>query len=472
MRRATQPLNPQASTAANRELLEKHPDLAGPDGKVRPLDPKDPRASKLRTEWMDSYAAHGGQVETVHPEERPQQAQQAQAAARQAPTHPPALPTVQCPGGGSGAAGGRGGAGSGSGSANTTGKSPPASKARKTCPNGKTCSALALKLNCSHDGRAASTADHLLEVVPAEAGDVIKLSAQGAACGEPPTWTVSGVLSRQEKAQATSFRAQRWLMRAALSTTWAGSVVPQTFRVSAATRCGFETASHTVRAFPGDKFTLSINGKEWATMKSRIDYAVETFLAAYLKDPKFEFLVGKGEISAGWEEDGNSHLAFYAWKVSLGFDPLFGAKVRIPFGPLAAIPNWIKKYGDAYFFVEFGGGISLTGEWGRTGPKKLSGSLKATGKVGGKIGGSMFMVSKTVISMEVAGSSGVSIEATPDYSGYENPAIVVEGKWDGLKAEVTLIAARGIVEVKREFAVCDAKTIIDKRPFFVFQHFN
>ncbi len=84
----------------------------------------------------------------------------------------------------------------------------------------------------------------------------------------------------------------------------------------------------------------------------------------------------------------------------------------------------------------------------------------------------MFMVSKTVISMEVAGSSGISIEATPDYNGYENPAIVVEGKWDGLKAEVTLIAARGIVEVKREFAVCDAKTIIDKRPFFVFQHFN
>lgn len=463
MRRAKQPMNPKATAAANRELVDKHPELAGPDGRVKPIDPNDPSTGSLRREWMDSYTAHGGEVETVHPPQRPQQVQQARQAAQSAGPVAPASPRAECPGDGGGDT--RAGRAVGAGQGHAAGKTPAASPASKGCPGGKSCQALKLQLSCSHDGRRASDAAHLLEVVPAEAGDVIKLGSGSTSCGDTPTWAVSGVLNHREKAAQTHFRAERWLMRAALSLHWAGSVVPQTFRVSAATRCGYETPEYTVRTFPSDKFTLSINGKEWLEMKSRADHFLDTYLSAYLKDPKFEFLVGKGEISAGWEEDSQSHLAFYAWKASLGFDPFFGAKARIPFGPLATIPNWIKKYGDAYFFVEFSGGVSLTGEWGRTGPHKVSGTLKAAGKIGGKIGGSMFMVSKTVISMEVAGSSGITFEASPDLKMAESPALMLEGKWEGLKAEVTIIAARGIVELKREFLACDPVTIMDKRSF-------
>ena len=461
MRRATPPFDSEAAAAANRDLAAKHPELVGPDGKLKPISPSDPKAASLRKEWIDNYAEHGGQLTTDHPPDRSQQIHKARKEAQVQPATPPVQAQTPClhQAGGQSAAPGA--------------KSPPPSpppavaKAGSSCGDGLVCEILEAKLACSHDGRTPCLTSHLLEVVPSESGDTISLKCSKTACGKPQVWTISGVTQSTKTGSSTDFRAERWFLRATLGLDWVASAIPQVYRVHAKTSCGLQTASYTIQAYPSDKFSVSVNGKEWSDIKSRIDYAIDVVLGAYLKNPQVEFLVGKGEVSAAWEEEPKSHLVFYGWKASVGFDPLIGAKIRIPFGPLAAIPQWLKKYGDAYFFVEFSGGISLTGEWGRTGPKEMSGTVKAAGKITGKIGGSMFLVGDSVITMEVAGASGITFESAPDLDSYDKPALTIEGKWDGIKAEITIIAARGIVEFKHEFNVCDSQTIVEKRPFYM-----
>ncbi len=72
-RRATQPLNPAAVSAADSEIYSKHADDPRPNalydasGNRRALNPCDPGQAALRSEWMDLYVAHGGQVETGGP---------------------------------------------------------------------------------------------------------------------------------------------------------------------------------------------------------------------------------------------------------------------------------------------------------------------------------------------------------------------------------------------------------------------
>lgn len=452
MRRPIPPIDQQAAVQANQGLLQRYPELRAPNGGMREVKSTGPKFNQYRGEWTELYKANGGKVEAVHPPQRAGQAQQAHAAAKAAPAAPANRAVTHCP----------------YNAATPTGAPAVSRRTTRTCADGKTCSRLVAELKCSH-GRKPNAGSGLLEVVPSEAGDTISLTGKPATtCGKPVKWSISGFLTAEKHGASTSFVAQRWVHRALSGVAWAANVAPHSFRVGAATECGLQTCDYTIRAYPGDKFALSINGKEWANMKSKIDYVVETILSAYLVNPQFEYLVGKGEVSAAWEEDRNSHLAFYAWKTSIGFDPLIGGKVRLPFGPGAGIPQWLKKYGDTYLFVEFAGGVSIVGEWGRTGPKSISGSIKSTGYIRGKIGGSMFLVSKSAISLEVAGSSGIAVEAAPDDDSFEKPAVVAEFKWEGLKAEITVVGCRGILEFKREFIVCDAQTIGKKKPFYVF----
>lgn len=457
---AVPPINPKAAKAATQSVAAKNPELVNPDGSIKPIDPASPQGAAARKQWMQNYVAHGGKARITHPPHRAAQVKKAQTAAGKLPDKPPAAAVEACPvvvtGGGAGRRA----------ELRAAPAPPPVAKASDPCKPGEmTCQALQPQLQCSHHGGRRPSAANLLEVVPAESGDTINLACKASGCGKPPVWSISGHTSSEKTGTSTSFNAERWLIRAIMGAHWAATATPKTYRVHAATECGAQTAAYTVRAFPSDKFSISINGKEWAQMKSKLDYALDVVLGAYLVDPSFEFLVGKLEVSAGWEEDKGSHLAFYAWKATVSFDPLIGGKVRIPFGPLAAIPQWLKKFGDAYFFVEFSGGVGIVGEWGRTGPSELSGSVKATGKISGKIGGSMFFVSKSVIVMEVAGASGITFEAEPDMNSYDYPACVVGGEWDGLKAEVTVVTVRGIVEFKREFQVCDKRELMVKRPY-------
>jgi hypothetical protein len=69
--RATRPLNSQAVSAADDELYGNHEGDPRPnalfdaEGNRKPLDANDPSQADLRSEWMDSYKAHGGQTEPI-----------------------------------------------------------------------------------------------------------------------------------------------------------------------------------------------------------------------------------------------------------------------------------------------------------------------------------------------------------------------------------------------------------------------
>jgi hypothetical protein len=69
-RRAKRPLNRDAASAADDEIYSNHEDDPRPnalydaDGNRKPLSATDPAQADLRREWMDSYVANGGQVES------------------------------------------------------------------------------------------------------------------------------------------------------------------------------------------------------------------------------------------------------------------------------------------------------------------------------------------------------------------------------------------------------------------------
>ncbi|MFW6161638.1 MAG: carboxypeptidase regulatory-like domain-containing protein, partial [Planctomycetota bacterium] len=69
-RRATRPLDPEATSAADEDIYARHEGDPRPnalydaEGNRTPLDPYDPAQADLRSEWMDLYEAHGGEVET------------------------------------------------------------------------------------------------------------------------------------------------------------------------------------------------------------------------------------------------------------------------------------------------------------------------------------------------------------------------------------------------------------------------
>jgi hypothetical protein len=72
-RRATQPLNPAAVSAADNKIYSTHESDPRPNalydasGNRRALNPCDPAQAALRSEWMDSYVANGGKVEPGGP---------------------------------------------------------------------------------------------------------------------------------------------------------------------------------------------------------------------------------------------------------------------------------------------------------------------------------------------------------------------------------------------------------------------
>jgi hypothetical protein len=67
-RRAKQPLNVKAVTAADDIFYARHPELVK-NGKRISLDPSNPKHWTLQSEWMDLYLANGGELEGKDPTE-------------------------------------------------------------------------------------------------------------------------------------------------------------------------------------------------------------------------------------------------------------------------------------------------------------------------------------------------------------------------------------------------------------------
>lgn len=325
------------------------------------------------------------------------------------------------------------------------------------------------EVECSHEvgGHARKPKNGVLEVVPAESGDKISLKGDwDGGCGKHPVWTVTGFLTSTEKKAKTSFRAMPWFVGSPTATMmlrWLSGVAPKTYSVQASSCEG--SKQYTIKSYPSDKLTVTVEGEKWEALQSKLDWFIDHVLGKFLKNPHFEILKGSAEATAQWVE-WKDHTAYYKWEASVGFNPLIGAKIRIPFGPTAAIPQWMKDmiHCEAGFFVEFAGGINVNGKWARETPAKAKMSAEAEGYVYGKVGAELKLVSKKLLSVEVAGQSGFGMSAAPDFT-VEKPTLLIELKWEGLKGLVTASAAWGWIEIEHEFNLIDEQTIWEKHPF-------
>ena len=319
------------------------------------------------------------------------------------------------------------------------------------------CELLDATIQCQH-GRKPSR-DGVLEVVPATIGEQVSLSATTrGGCGKHPEWRIEGILTSKQTGAKASFRALSWDYGRPV---WLEAISPQTYRISVSC-CQGPTRSFEVRAFPSDKISYTVNGKSWPTIKNQVDFVVDNILGMYLKKPKFEYLEGQAAISALWNEH-TDHRAFYKYEGSLGFNPLLGGKFRIPFGPLSTIPQWLKKYGDAYFYVEFSGGIEVNGYWGRQAPDRHGARLDGAGYIRGEIGASLFLIDPDAISAEAAGKTGIALTARNDDQA-SRPTALLELTWEGIKGRITIEMCWGFVEFEREFNIVE-EMLLTKDPW-------
>jgi hypothetical protein len=312
------------------------------------------------------------------------------------------------------------------------------------------CELVKAQIQCQH-GRSPSPGG-LLEVVPSEIGDVITLSGQmKGGCGKHPEWQISGYGTETKKGAKSSFRANQW--RALRPLPWLAEIIPHSYEVSVSA-CSGIAQTWQVNAYPSDQFSIQIDFEKLAEAKKRLDWAIEGVLSQYVKKADFKLLEGKAKGQAGWQEHKKDHRAYYKYDVSLGFNPLIGGELRIPFGPTAVIPEWLKKYGDAYFFFEIKGGLDVNAHWQRSSPDEREIFADAKGFLEVAVGASLFFVDPHAVKAEVAGSTAIEATAKPEAEGDK---LVVAGEvgWAGLKATVTIEFAWGIVEYKREFKLWD-----------------
>ncbi len=128
------------------------------------------------------------------------------------------------------------------------------------------CELLDAAIQCSH-GRKPSKS--LLEVVPAEAGDLISLTAKmKGGCGKHPEWSISGFWTSMEIGAKQSFRANVWRT---VSGCWESEVVPHSYQISVAA-CSGSSDSWEVKAYPSDELSIQINANTLVEAKARLEW--------------------------------------------------------------------------------------------------------------------------------------------------------------------------------------------------------
>lgn len=299
------------------------------------------------------------------------------------------------------------------------------------------------------EGRMACQVDGVLEVVPHEIGEEISLSAAvfEGGCGSHPTWSISGYFRTKHVGPSHSFRAVHWRVYRA---SWLANILPRQYHIDASA-CESTANKVTIRVYPSDKFQFTTNGK-WKAAVDSINKAIDVIIACAqppsdIEDP-FKLLEGSCSVSAGWAEHPGDHRAFYKYEASIGYNPLFGAEVTIPFGPTAVVPATVKRFGDAYLFISLSGGISTNGKWARMSPDRHDAWVDVTGYIHVKLGASVFLMNKNVLYAEVAGTSGIDFTGRP--SGSDRPSLEWELTWLGIRGEFTIKAIGGFIEFKHE----------------------
>ena len=87
----------------------------------------------------------------------------------------------------------------------------------------------------------------------------------------------------------------------------------------------------------------------------------------------------------------------------------------------------------------------------------------ASGYINGKLGASLFLMDPKVVKAEVAGGTGIKLDAKADDKA-EKPTVLAQISWEGIKGEMTVECLWGIVEFQREFQIVDGGPL-HKEPF-------
>lgn len=337
------------------------------------------------------------------------------------------------------------------GPAFSPGPTPPAIQGK---PPGPPCKGAAVvcalrdpKVACGH-GRSAGP-NGLLELAPREIGDRVTLAVAVAGCAKAPRWDLSGAETRTLPGSRVSFSAAPWRFG---PRRWISTVTPKRYRAVASTTCGGKSRTFDVSVYPSDTVSVSLSKETCKSLVRKLKGVLKV-LQAWLPRVEFDLLMGGGEITAGWQEDEHSHLAFYGYEGLVGFNPLVGGALEIPFGPTASIPKWVKKYGDFYLFVRFKGGLNVNGKFARQGPRRYVGGLNGTGYIRGAIGAKIFLMNEKTVKVDVSGGTGIAGKAEALFGDPPEASIALE--WEGLSADITIEFAHGYVEINRHFTVVE-----------------
>jgi type VI secretion system secreted protein VgrG len=339
---------------------------------------------------------------------------------------------------------------------------PPPGPPRAEPPKTKECVFRKAEVHCQHDARKPNEKTGILEVVPAELdGDKITLNATVQPhCGDHPEWRISTPFGqKQEKAAQTSIRVRPWNViepTATIILRWLSRVTPKQYSAWVAS-CSGESRHYIIRAFPKDRLAIKWTAKKWEPALKLLD-VVNKAVQAYFPKAEAKGLIGAGvSIEAQWTE-WEDWRAFYKHVVNVGFDPLIELTLRVPFGPTAAIPQWVKKWvGDITFFVEFFGQITMTVSGGRDTPDKARIQGKLEGQIGGRLGG-MVKASK-VVEVECFGETAIKGSAVPHVDEDKGPFAELSLSWTGLIGTIKVMVWNGRLEKQFNLQIIDERVL-------------
>jgi hypothetical protein len=321
------------------------------------------------------------------------------------------------------------------------------------------CRIVSISAHCSHGPRQIAGGG-TLEVVPAISGDVIHLAAiMSEACGNHPKWEFSGYHSGSTSGTEVSFTARGWETPHPVMGILA-RILPKEYRVKA-NACEGTPRSLVVKAYPNNEISIKVDLNALVKKILKLKDAADAILKQWV--PKFEWKLPNGvvEFKNSWEEDPNDWRAYWTWALSVGLEPLFGINVRVPLSPLASVPQYIRKYGDAYLYIEFDGSAKVTGAGERTSNGgKYTLSLTAEGVIKIQLGGQVHLMNDDCLKIDVNGSTSIKTTLHDHY--YREGVSIgthVDVDWEGIKGQISVTMLYGIVNVEQTWQLIDPRPL-------------
>ncbi len=435
---APKDLDPAAVKEANWELWRQHPEL-----NHRPLT-MGSRDLALRQEWMVYYqdaakARQQGATTTVPEEE----------AEANSPVQDKEVGQTQQ-------------------------KCPKAFKLKVTRPPSNPsipCSVLEASATCQHGARTV-THEGVLEVVPDYdiLGDEIALKStmQPGSCSRHPTWQVSGYWTSSLQGPVQSFKARSWKYRPGHISPWIPRISPHMYAVSVAGCDGGGAHRMEVRAYPNDKISIEIDFKKILEKFMEVKDSVQSVLEVFVPKCEFKFLEGKVKFSSGWEEY-TDHRAYYAYDISIGFNPLIGFEINMPLA--TAFPGVPTELMECALYLKLFGGLNITAHYRRSSPDFATGNgaTSGSGNVGGGLEGKVSAGGGKILALSISGTTEMSIGAKGlvDDGGWGLQDIKLQ--WGGVKATFEVSALWGIIKVTKEAQLIDSQTLWHKDKKYIWR---